>query len=276
MKKICQILLLAFCILITGACQRGPTPEEIILSQVDLVANGDLEGISAIYADDIEYTMTGFPPEPMKLVGKEAVQGWISEQFASNMRIEVTVTSAEGNTVKTKTDFITDSLAEMGFEQLTCDEVFTFEDGLIKEWSCTLTEESVNMFMAAIAAMEAAAGPPKLAVTFDGENCLVEGPDSAPAGMVFFSFDNQSDGTAFVGVAKLDEGLTAEEVLAAIEPGSMEPPSGAYEYSATKGALAGKILDEYGIDFEPGVYTIVCVYQSSYESYPGAGLTISE
>jgi hypothetical protein len=200
----------------------------------------------------------------------------VSEQLADNMKIEITINEVDGNIVKAKTDFITDGLAAMGFDKLTCDEVYLFEDGLLKEWSCSLTEESINAFMAAVQAMEEAAGPPKLMVTFDGEECLVEGPDSAPAGIVSFSFDNQSGETARVGLGKLDAGLTAEEVIASYEQGSTDPASGVTIYSGTKGVLAGKTLDEYGIDMEPGVYTVVCAYVSSGAGYMGAGLTISE
>jgi hypothetical protein len=241
-----------------------------------LVANADFEGMMAIYAEDIAFTMTGFSPEPMHLVGKQAVGEWVSEQLASNMQIEISITSAQGDTVVTETSFITDSLASLGLEQLTCEETFIFEDGLLKEWSCTLTEESANQFMAAIQAMEAASGPPKLVVTFDGEQCLVEGPESAPAGLVLFGFDNQGDATARVGFLKLDEGVSAEEVLGSIQPGSVEIPSGATIYDGTKTVLVGKTLDEQSIKFEPGEYAFSCVYVSSNEAYPGAGLTITE
>ncbi len=276
MKKLTLILLFSFLMLAVAACQRGPSPEEIILSQVDLIARGDLEGMASIYADDISFTMTGFPPEPLHLSGKEAVQGWVSEQLADNMRIDLSVTSAEGNMVKATTGFITDSFAAMGLEKLYCDEVYVFEKGLLSEWSCTLTEESVDEFMAAVQAIEATASPPKIMVTFDGEQCLVNGPDSVTEGRVLYSFDNKSGSTARMGVAKLDDGLSAEEVLSSIGSGSSELPSGATKYSGTKGVLAGKTLDEYGIDMEPGVYILSCAFVSSDEAYPGQGLTINE
>lgn len=192
------------------------------------------------------------------------------------MRIDLSVNSAKGNMVNTTTGFITDSLTAMGLTQLYCDEVYVFEEGLLKEWSCTLTEESVNEFMAAVQAIEAAAAPPKIIVSFNGEQCLVDGPDSVPAGRVLFGFDNQSGSTARIGIAKLDDGLSTEDVLASVEPGSSELPSGATIYSGTKGVLAGKTLDEQGLDMETGEYILSCVYVSSEEAYPGAGLTISE
>jgi hypothetical protein len=276
MKKSMLIIVLSCCVLFAAACQRGPSPEEIVLSQVDLVAKGNLDGLGAILSEDVAYTMSGFSPEPMQLVGRQAIREWQAEQIADNMKIEISVNEVDGNTVKAKTDFITDGLAALGLEQLTCDEVYVFEDGLLKEWSCSLTEESINAFMAAIQAMEEAAGPPKLMVTFDGEQCLVDGPDTAPAGIVFFGLDNQSGETARIGLGKLDAGLTAEEVIASYKPGSTDPPSGATIYNGTKGVMAGKTLDEYGIDMEPGVYTVVCAFVSSGAGYMGAGLTISE
>ena len=118
--------------------------------------------------------------------------------------------------------------------------------------------------------------PSKIMVTFDGEQCQVDGPTSAPAGLVFFSFNNQSDSMARIGVAKLDEGVAADEVLAAMEPSSIEIPDGATIYSSSKSVLAGKTLNEHGISMELGEYTLACVYVSSHEAFPGAGLTISE
>jgi hypothetical protein len=118
--------------------------------------------------------------------------------------------------------------------------------------------------------------PSKIMATFDGKQCQVDGPTSALAGLVFFSFDNQSDSTARIGVAKLVEGVAADEVLAAMGPSSVEIPDGAAIYSSPKSVLAGKTLSEYGIEMEPGKYTLACVYVSSNEAFPGAGLTISE
>ena len=123
---------------------------------------------------------------------------------------------------------------------------------------------------------EAEPAPLKIVVTFDGEQCLVDGPSSAPAGLVMFSFENQSDSTARVGIAKLDDGVTADEIFAAMQPSSSEIPDGATVYSGSKSVLAGKTLGEYSIDMEPGEYTLSCVYVSSDEAFPGAGLTISE
>jgi hypothetical protein len=118
--------------------------------------------------------------------------------------------------------------------------------------------------------------PSKIMVTFDGDQCRVDGPTSAPAGLMFFSFDNQSDSMARIGVAKLDEGLAADEVLAAMEPSSIGISDGATIYSSPKSVLAGKTLSEHGISMEPGEYTLACVYVSSNEAFPGASLTISE
>lgn len=124
--------------------------------------------------------------------------------------------------------------------------------------------------------VEAEPEPLKIIVTFDGVQCFVDGPNSASAGRVLFGFENQSDSTARIGIAKMDDGVSADEILAEMEPGSSEIPDGATQYSGSKSVLAGKSLSEYGIDMEAGEYTLVCTYVSSNEAFPGATLTISE
>jgi ketosteroid isomerase-like protein len=274
MKRLSLYLLVL--LLAAAACQRGPTPEQIILSQPGLAASGDLEGMLALFAEDINYRMSGFSPQPMQISGKAELRDWISEQFANHLRLEISVTSAEGDTVKTKTSFISDSLAAMGIDELTCDEVYVVQDGLITDWSCTLTEESADVFMAAVQALEEASQPPKIMATFDGNNCLVEGPDTVAAGRVFFGLDNQSDSTARVGLSKVNEGLSAADVLASMIPGSSEIPAGVTLFSGTNAVLAGTILDQYAIDLEPGEYILACAYMYTNEVYPGIGILVTE
>ncbi|MBC8193305.1 MAG: hypothetical protein ISR58_13430 [Anaerolineales bacterium] len=117
---------------------------------------------------------------------------------------------------------------------------------------------------------------PKITVSFDGQQCLVSGPDSASAGRVMFGFENQSSETARIGIAKLDDGLYADDAISLFERGSSEIPNGAAIYSGTKGVLSGKTLNEQGLDLEPGEYMLSCVYVSSGAQYPGLGLSISE
>jgi hypothetical protein len=113
-------------------------------------------------------------------------------------------------------------------------------------------------------------------VTFDGETCQVEGPDTAPAGRVYFNLDNQSDSQARIGLFKVNAGLDAAEVLAATEPGSGEYPDGTTFYNGTGSVLAGKVMSDNVIEVEPGEYIVACGFVTPEKGYPGAVLTITE
>ena len=50
-------------------------------------------------------------------------------------------------------------------------------------------------------------------LTFDGSDCVYEGPEDATAGVVAVEFVNDSDGSANVQVMLLDEGTTVQDYV---------------------------------------------------------------
>jgi len=148
MKKMNLVWILILVFLV--GCQAKPSPEELILSQVDYVTNGDLDGMMALFADDIVFTLVGFYPEPEVHNGNAKVRAWLEGQFADNLALDIQVVSVDGDQVTTNTKFTSDFFRDLGIAWMECKEVYLVQGALITDWSCTMKEESMAAFELAI------------------------------------------------------------------------------------------------------------------------------
>ena len=106
-----------------------------------------------------------------------------------------------------------------------------------------------------------------LAFFFDGERCERTGPDTIDTGRHSASFENRSDGGAFLGTGGLREAFTVEEVLAVASrpaPFNVDDPLPEWLDPARvefPGLIADPGSEVRGtVNFTPGTYLFSCVF----------------
>ena len=148
MKKF--FLMLALLSLFIHGCSTQLTPDELVLKAAEPAKTKDIEQAMTYFADGITYKMIGFSPEPQVIQGKQAFRAWLEEQYAQNMDVEVQITEINGNQVKASTKFTSDFFRGLGIDWMECDEEYYIENGQIKSWSCAVTQDSLQTFLAAL------------------------------------------------------------------------------------------------------------------------------
>lgn len=138
-----------------------------------------------------------------------------------------------------------------------------------------------------VAAQASAAEEPAdtvaLAVTFDGDTCMYGGPTELPPGEVTVTLINDSNKTSYVEVAKLQDGVTFEDVAAFHSPEPHEGPRPEDLYEPLEfdqaQAWAGNDGSTSG-DVTTGEYVLVCLQPGNANSLawvarPG-GVSVTE
>ena len=231
MKKMMSI----FCVLVflLAACQSSPQPEEAVLAQVEPYNAGDVDAAMALYTDDIVFRINPATPpgSPDQYSGKEELRAWFESLVAMNFEMQIEVVQVYGNTVTTKTQTWVDATRELGVAPLVATEVYTIEDGKIKEWIWNLSDES-------LAAIQAAMSPPPL-------NEAIVGLWSWDKGTTWFyfnedgtyrydiNFDRLSENPADIGRYSIEGNIltfVSGEETWRCEPGSI----GIYEITITE------------------------------------------
>mgnify|MGYP001818885328 CR=1 FL=1 len=121
-------------------------------------------------------------------------------------------------------------------------------------------------------AASSVSGTPQL--TFDGSDCVYDGPDDVTAGVVAVEFVNDSDANANVQVMLLDEGTTIQDYTDQFSPElhsshfppfasdmGGQPPAGAGERTTWEASLAA------------GQYIALCGTRGNLPAF-GFGLTV--
>jgi hypothetical protein len=95
-------------------------------------------------------------------------------------------------------------------------------------------------------------------VTIVGRDFTFEAPETAPAGMITFSFKNAGAAVHHIQVARLNDGVTFDQLMAAFKQGE----SAAFPLFAPVG---GPSLTDPGnsarvtLDLDPGAYALLCL-----------------
>lgn len=111
----------------------GATAAGVIAAE----AANDAEAAAALFAPDAVVTLpTGVLDTP------EAILGWQQELAAGHFRIEPTGLHVDGNTVSWKGDIALDTFRGLGIPVMGGIWSLTIEDGLVKTFDFTFTEES--------------------------------------------------------------------------------------------------------------------------------------
>ncbi|MFQ5968745.1 MAG: hypothetical protein ACE5MI_14265 [Acidimicrobiia bacterium] len=147
-------------------------------------------------------------------------------------------------------------------------------DGTTEDTTTTTVEETT--ITTAVQETTTTSAPVVLQVTFDGENCTYEGPSELSAGNIDIVLHNESPGSSTLGLWRLDEGITAQEVADALaENPSAEPTSEIHPTFYRQGLPAGESF-EATRHFPPGVHVVTCALIEERITHFGGDFTVTE
>ena len=112
-------------------------------------------------------------------------------------------------------------------------------------------------------------------LTFDGSTCVYEGPQEVTAGVVTVEFVNDSDGRANVGVGRLGEGKTVQDVIDHFGT-ELSPtvPAWIVDMGGQRPAAAGETM-RWESGLAAGQYFVVCIPSRGRALWAlGTGLTV--
>ena len=213
MKRLFLALTVMLAVLV--GCQAQPSPEEMLAAMEDALNAGDVDAAMAFFTDDAVVKIApALPPgSPDTYTGAEEIRAWFEELVAMNFEIRVEITEVEGDTVTTRTSTWIDSTREMGVAPLVATEVYTIQNGKMKGFTWTLSDESLAKVQAAMAAVPPSAGA-EMTITFPENGCTYAGPEAVSAGQITVNWDIENQGYEKCGLAivTLDEGKTFKDL----------------------------------------------------------------
>jgi hypothetical protein len=194
-------------------------PEDIVLAQVEPMNHGDIKAALELYADDVELqlapTFAMLPGSPDHYRGKDELKAYFESLVESHIQLQIDVQQVEGNTVTTKTYTWMDLTRDLDIAPLEATEVYTIQDGKIKSWTWTLSDQSLKKLQDS---------PPVLSITFQKDGCIYNGPKSVetPSAIIVWN-DASGEKRAGYGVTveMFSEGKTPDDRL---EAPSAPPP----------------------------------------------------
>ncbi|MFB0538058.1 MAG: nuclear transport factor 2 family protein [Anaerolineae bacterium] len=135
-------------------------PAAVVMAEVEAMNAGDIDAVVALYADDLVVKLVPpIPPDsPDTYTGKAELRAWFEELVAVNFKMEVEILQVEGDTVTTKCRTWMDPTRQMGVAPLEATLVYTVQDGKIKGWTWTASDESLAKLQAAMAALPETGG----------------------------------------------------------------------------------------------------------------------
>jgi hypothetical protein len=114
-------------------------------------------------------------------------------------------------------------------------------------------------------------------LTFDGEECIYEGPTTLKAGPVTLLFFNESEGPAAVNLDRLAEDKTIQDLIDFIgeEPSEKSHPYWARPLGTWGNVDPGESHTWEGV-LEPVNHTLVCARLVPFGVWFGTGLTVED
>ena len=155
------ILFFVLMMLSVSSCQpaadQTSTAEAVVQGFIEAQNAGDVEGALAFLADDAVVQLIP-PPEPAGdgiFTGKEEIRGWYEILAEGHGTNELSNVRMNGDQVTAVIRFSDEGLKQMGVDFLDNEWVVTVKDGKIQGYTATVTEESLEKLMAALAAAQA-------------------------------------------------------------------------------------------------------------------------
>jgi hypothetical protein len=208
---------------------------KMVLSMVERLNAGDVDGSLAYFADNAIIYFVGMPPTGMEIYwGKDQLRP-IWQDCADNHFIwEVEITSADDRTVTARTKTWHDFTRQIGVAPNEYTDVYEIKDGKIVDYSSTITEEALARFRPALAQVMPpqptsipSSGTPatEISVTIVNGTCAYNGPMTLKAGelkLIAEIKDQDKDGYA-VSFFTLNPGKDMVDLMAATAQAA--PPS---------------------------------------------------
>ena len=122
----------------------------------------------------------------------------------------------------------------------------------------------------------AGSGSRVVQLTFDGEQCTYEGPSVLSAGEVEIVYHNETAESAWFNFVRLDEGRTTQDMLDyAADPNNRGAPSWTVGVLALNLVPANSSSTPVMRTVAPGLHSLVCGQEPSFDAYFGAELTVT-
>lgn len=135
-------------------------PVVVVMAEIEAFNAGDIDAALALYADDVVIKLVPpIPPDsPDTYTGKAELRAWFEGLVAVNWKGELEILQVEGDTVTTKSQTWADPTRALGVAPLEATLVYAVQDGKIKGWTWTLSDESLAKLQVAMAALPESGG----------------------------------------------------------------------------------------------------------------------
>jgi hypothetical protein len=244
-----------------------PTPlsnSDIVLSMVERLNAGDVEGSLAYFAVDAVVYLMGFPPTGIEVcAGKEQIRALWEDSAANHFHWEIEIRSAHGDQVEVAAKTWHDFTLEVGVAPLDYNDVYEVKFGKIRTYASRITEDSLARFRPVLAEMMPAETLPaspdtavsEMTVTIEGGTCHTDSPLSLQAGevKVIMEVKDRDRETYAVSLWNLDEPKDWLDLMAATD----EPQPGWAHELLWKDASQNSV-SAYTVTVEQGPVYLVC------------------
>lgn len=137
---------------------QGTDPESVVRALMDALNAQDMDAGLALIADDTVITL--LPPPAKVFTGREQIRAYWEAWFAMNGYTELSNFQVDGEKATWSVDGWTDEWRALGVAPLVVEGEGIVQDGLLKSWTFTKTDESIAREEAAKAAKAAPAALP--------------------------------------------------------------------------------------------------------------------
>lgn len=143
----------------TGVSAQGTDPESVIKTLHGALNDKDVDAAIALVADDAVVTVIPPPPDtPGVFTGKEQIRAWYEGLVAQNFEIELSNFQVDGDNVTWLSKASIDDWRALGVAPLDFTSEGVVQDGLVKSYTVTMTEDSLARLGAALATLPTTGG----------------------------------------------------------------------------------------------------------------------
>lgn len=135
-------------------------PAAVFTTLADALNAGDVDAALALVADDAVLT---FPDMGYVFTGKEEIRGWYEGLVAQNLHIEPSNLRVDGDKVTWSNQVWLDDYRALGIAPLGFTGEGVVQDGKIKSYTETMTDEALAKLQAAMAILPETGGTPPIA-----------------------------------------------------------------------------------------------------------------
>ena len=130
-------------------------PASVVTALYEAFNAGDGDAAAEIYSEDAVVRLVDWDET---YSGGDEIRAWVQELVGANFLVEVESLEAEGDTVTVAIKAWADPTRALGIAPLESTDVYTVKDGRITSQTTTLTDASLDKFMAAMAALPVTGG----------------------------------------------------------------------------------------------------------------------